>query len=260
MLKDYNPTLKTARIPQRKRLEKLGTVAIGVVESTPVVWNGRLYRFEWVRSHGWGKIDGVTRDVGCYHFVDMETEKDTPDFALDHSFGCCYTENSKMYVHGVRGDGGGQVLDTFVSEDLVNWEMTECLTFPDDVNLYNTSVCKGPDGYVMAIEVGGSNPMVGVPFTCVFAKSDDLINWTLLPSSLTTSRTQSTATTATLTCAITMEQQSSCTAGVTSTERNSSPLRNMTEVRKSSSSRSLSENIIRYFKGRGSICRDEVSA
>ncbi len=182
MLKDFNPVLKTARIPQRKRLRKLGTIAIGVVESTPVVWNGKLYRFEWVRNNGWGKTDGVTRDIGCYHFVDMTDETPTPDFALDHSFGCCYTENGKMYVHGTRGEGGGQVLDTFVSSDLENWEMTPALTFPDDVSLYNTSVCKGPDRYIMAIEVGGTNPMVGVPFTCVFAESQDLINWTLLPT------------------------------------------------------------------------------
>lgn len=182
MLKDFKIALKTAKVQQKKHMRKLGTVAIGVVESTPVVWNDRLYRFEWVRNHDWGKVDGVTRDVGCYHFVDMETEESTPDFALDHSFGCCYAENGKMYVYGVRGGGGGQVLDTFVSTDLINWEMTECLTFPEDVSLYNTSVCKGPDRYIMAIEVGGSNPMVGVPFTCVFAESQDLINWTLLPT------------------------------------------------------------------------------
>ena len=184
MLKDYNIELKNANKPPReKQLRKLGTIAVGVVETTPVVWNGRLLRFEWVRNSNWGSAGGITREVGCYRFVDMETGEASAEFAHDHSFGCCYTENGKMYVHGTRGGGGGQVLDTFVSSDLVNWEMTTALTFPDDVNLYNTSVCKGRDGkYIMAIEVGGENPMVGVPFTCVFAESDDLTNWTLLPT------------------------------------------------------------------------------
>ena len=48
MLKDYKIPLETASMPTRKRLKKLGTVKINAVETTPVVWNGRLLRFEWV--------------------------------------------------------------------------------------------------------------------------------------------------------------------------------------------------------------------
>ena len=46
--------------------------------------------------------------------------------------------------------------------------------------IFNTSVCKGPDGYILAIEIGGKHPWVGVGFTCIFAKSDDLLNWELI--------------------------------------------------------------------------------
>ena len=180
MLKDYNAPLMKARMPIRKRLKKLGTIKINTVETTPVVWNDKLLRFEWVRTNKWGLEGGVIREVGCYHFVDMETETPLYEFADDHSFGCCIAENGKMYVHGVRGGGGGNVLDTFVSSDLKNWESSVALTFPEDINLYNTSVCKGDGKYVMAIEIGGENPAVGVPFTCVFAESYDLVNWTLL--------------------------------------------------------------------------------
>ncbi|MBE6711330.1 MAG: hypothetical protein J6I42_01320 [Clostridia bacterium] len=178
MLKDFNAPLKTAKMPIRKTLRKLGTIDIGVVETTPVVWNGRLLRFEWVRNSGWGT---TARPVGCYRFVDMTDESALPEFADDHSFGCCYAENGAMFVHGTRGGGGGTILDTFVSRDLVNWETSVALEFPDDISLFNTSVCKGPDRYIMAIEIGGSNPAVGKPFTCVFAESFDLVNWTLLP-------------------------------------------------------------------------------
>jgi len=86
-----------------------------------------------------------------------------------------------MYAHGTRGPGGGNVLDVFWSRDLVNWESKQILEFLEDISLYNTSVCKGENGYIMAIEIGGSNPIVGCPFTIVFAKSDDLIHWELLP-------------------------------------------------------------------------------
>ena len=137
-------------------------------------------RFEWVRTCEWGEPGGVTREFGCYHFVDAETETSLGEFAQDHSFGCCYAEDGKMYVHGVRGGGGGQIIDCFVSSDLENWESSVALTFPDDIQLFNTSVCKGEGRYIMAIEIGGRNPAAGVPFTCVFAESTDLINWTML--------------------------------------------------------------------------------
>lgn len=180
MLKDFNIDLKNARIPTRKTMKKLGTIKISTVESTPVVWEDKLIRFEWVRNSSWGAAGGVTREFGCYQFVDMETEESLGEFAEDHAFGCCYTEDGKMYVHGIRGSGGGNILDTFVSSDLKTWEQSTAIVFPEDVQLYNTSVCKGDGRYIMAIEVGGSNPIVGVPFTCVFAESQDLINWTLL--------------------------------------------------------------------------------
>lgn len=180
MLNDFEFALQTENIPTRKRMKKLGTVKINVVESTPVVWEGRLLRFEWVRCSRWGGAGGVDREVGCYHFVDMETETTLYEFAHDHSFGCCYAENGKMYVYGVRGDGGGTVLDCFVSENLKDWECREILSFPSDIRLYNTSACKGDGKYMLAIEIGGENPAVGEPFTCVFAESTDLLNWTML--------------------------------------------------------------------------------
>ncbi len=181
MLKNIYNSLITSNIPAKKRAKKLGTLDIGVVEATPVVWNGRLLRFEWFRPNRNEYMEASERTDSCYRFVDMESGEKTPDFAFDHSFGCCYVKDGKMYVHGTRGGGGAHFLDTFVSEDLIHWEQTTALEFPDDVGLFNTSVCRGKDSYIMAIEIGGSNPIVGAPFTIVFAESDDLINWKLLP-------------------------------------------------------------------------------
>ena len=180
MLLDVREPLKTARIGQRKRLKKLGTVKINYVEATPVVWQGRLLRFEGVRNKVWGGRGGIDREYGYYHFVDQETEAEVSAFAHDHAFGCAYAEDGVMYVHGVRGEGGGNILDCYTSADLKNWECTEAIVFPEDINVYNTSVCKGDGRYIMAIELGGKNPAVGYGFTCVFAESTDLIHWTLL--------------------------------------------------------------------------------
>ena len=180
MMQEFRELLKTAEIPPRKTLRKLGTVKISVVETTPVVWEDRLLRFEWVRTDEWGKDGRVKRKVGCYQFVDMADESELGEFAEDHAFGCCYAEDGKMYVHGVRGGGGGNVIDTFVSTDLKSWAQSTALTLPEHIRIYNTSVCRADKKYIMAIEIGGDDPIVGKPFTCIFAESTDLIAWTLL--------------------------------------------------------------------------------
>ena len=179
-LNNFGAALVNGKMPRRKRLKKLGTVKINTVEATPVLWKDNLLRFEWARNSNWGSDGGVNRQVGCYQFIDMATEEVICEFAHDHSFGCCYAENGKMYVVGVRGDGGGNTLDLFVSSDLKSWECSTALVFPEGISLYNTSICKGDGKYVMAIEIGGSHPAVGRPFTCVFAQSENLINWSML--------------------------------------------------------------------------------
>ncbi|MBQ8341847.1 MAG: hypothetical protein IJY22_05680 [Clostridia bacterium] len=180
ILKSYREQLKTAEIPVRKTLRKLGTVKISAVEATPVVWKDKLLRFEWSRNSEWGKPGGVVRKTGCYYLIDMETEEIVSEFAEGHAFGCCYTENEKMYVHGVKGNGGGNVISTFVSSDLQSWEQSTALVLPEQIQIYNTSVCKAGDRYVMAIEIGGNDPAVGRPYTCVFAESKDLVHWNML--------------------------------------------------------------------------------
>ncbi len=74
------------------------------------------------------------------------------------------------------------MLQTLRSSDLIHGETLPARTFPEDVGIYNTSVCRGPDRYVMAIEIGGTNPVVGRPFTCAFAQSQNLIDGELLPT------------------------------------------------------------------------------
>ena len=172
--------LREGREEIGKKLKKIGTVAVGVVEATPVVWRGELWRFEWVRNSSWNTLrDGEPED-GHYHFVRMSDGKKSAPFAFGHSFGCCHCEDGVMHVVGVEGKGGGQVLNQFWSDDLEKWESKRALVFPEDVNLYNTSICRADGGFVMAIEIGGKNPAVGKSFTVVFARSKDLKNWEML--------------------------------------------------------------------------------
>ena len=180
---NFMEVIRHARMPIAKKLVKKGTIKLAVVETTPIVWHDKLLRFEWIRNNNWGKFEGVTQDEGFYHFIDMSNEEEIgKPFAFNHSFGCSYTEDNVVYCHGTRGNGGGNVLDVFWSDDLENWKSKEILKFPKDIELYNTSVCKDENGYIMAIEIGGDNPIVGVPYTIIFAKSQNLLDWELLPT------------------------------------------------------------------------------
>jgi len=183
MLKDFFKGLQEGKMPIRKTLEKKGTLAIGVVEGTPVIWKGHLIRIETIHSGLHSLVEYPNVKERYFHFVDMETGEKTSGFAYGYSYGVCYTENNKMYVFGETEDyNDGKNIDMFVSEDLVHWEKYPILAAPaEGIRFYNTSVCKGNDRYIMAIEIGGPHPAVGCPFTIIFAESKDLMHWEFLP-------------------------------------------------------------------------------
>lgn len=182
MLKDYKKAIEESCHKPCKTLVKRGTLDIGMVETTPVVWKNRVCRFEWVRNNQWGygywKND---KEYGYYRFTDRITEESTSAFALDHSFGCACIEGDTAYALGVRGSGGGNMIDVFYSKDLENWESKIAIEFTPDFMIYNNSVCKGPDGYMMAIEIKAPAEIAGRPFTNIFAKSQNLLDWEVLP-------------------------------------------------------------------------------
>ena len=180
---DFVQPLKEKKMPLgRKKIKKLGTLKPYYAEATPFVWHDELYLFEWVRSDEWTHNGN---EVGYYHIVRADDGEEVSKFGNHHAFGCCYEENGTVYVHGVRGSSGWtNQVDVFWSDDMVHWQMRPAFTVPDDMFVFNTSVCKDDDGYVMAIEVGtenGSHPVIGCNYTNVYARSKDLFNWELLP-------------------------------------------------------------------------------
>ncbi len=161
--------------PVEPLIRKLGTLDLDLVETTPVVWHGRLWRFQYVQARYW--VNETRRSY--YRFVAMDTGETTPPFAWDHSYGSAHVEGDTMYVFGtVRG--GESEIAVFWSQDLVNWSRHLGLSLPG-WGIYNQSVCRGPDRYMMALEVGEPAEVVGARFTNFFAESDDLLHWRLLP-------------------------------------------------------------------------------
>lgn len=156
-------------------IEKLGTITCDLVETTPLVYRDRLYRFEYVR---YKHYQPNTTGDSYFRFVDVETGRYTPGFAQGFHLGCAHAEGDWLYAYGVSAWGASE-LHVFWSDDMERWASQPAIRQPG-WGLYNSSVCRGPDRYIMAFEVGRPPDVVGVPFTNFFAESDDLINWKMM--------------------------------------------------------------------------------
>ena len=154
------------------RIKKLGAVS-PCGESTPFRFGGRLYRLE---------LEDPTRGTDpAFPARALIRDRETGEVLSRFGQGCyyhsLYQENGTVYVvAALRPEG--DTLMTFVSRDLVNWESRALFKNPG-WRYYNTSLTKGPEGYVLCVEASEPAEAVGVPFTAFFAFSPDLIHWTL---------------------------------------------------------------------------------
>ena len=175
---------------QPPAIHKLGTIDCDLVEATPVVFHGKLYRFEYVREGYYANKTGAS----YFRFIDTATAEPTPAFARGYHLGCAFVDGDTMYAYGVP-KWGGDAIHVFWSTDLKEWEDTEAIKLPG-WEIFNSSVCKGKEGYTMAFEIGAPKEEAGVPFTTRFALSKDARTWTLTPSA----------------CVYTKERYSACPA------------------------------------------------
>ncbi len=168
-------------------IKKLGTIDIDLVETTPVVFNNKVYRFEYVRQNYWNNKTGDS----YFRFIDHETGKATNSFARGYHLGSAAVDGSQVIVTAVNIWDGDKI-DVFVSRDLKNWESWNALTLPG-YGMFNTSLCKAGEDYVLMFEVGKPPEIAGSPFTARFAKSNDLKTWTLTPPECTYDKSRYTA-------------------------------------------------------------------
>ena len=158
----------------RPLIEKLGTIECDVVESTPVVLRGKLYRFEWMRENA--PENKLKKNY--FRFIDVETGNITKPFGFGHTFGSVFVENDTIYV---TGTGSGHRVEIFASSDLENWQQWNTLDL-EGWGIWNTSLCKVGDVYVLMFEISKPQSEAGAAFTPRFAKSNDLKHWELTPS------------------------------------------------------------------------------
>jgi hypothetical protein len=156
------------------RIIKHGTIACDIVETTPLVWRGRLYRFEYVRPNDRHNTTGDS----YLHLVDVATGQTTPPFGRGYHLASAYSTGERVYVWAPP-IWGASTLRVFWSGDLVHWDDAPALDQPG-WGIYNQAICRDPQGYLMAIELGEPAELVGERFTIFFARSTNLRDWTVL--------------------------------------------------------------------------------
>ena len=178
------------KFPKKPLIRKLGTIGCNnMVETTPIVFNGELYRFEVVRRKSftsevaehikhWSEID----ELPCLRFVHVKTNASTPYFAEGHTFGFPYEVDGTMYVvTGNKPVWGSDGLVFYKSTDLENWEKHTEISLPGWV-IYNMNIAKMDDTYVLLLEICAPVEEAGTKrCTFRFMTSKDMTNWTLTP-------------------------------------------------------------------------------
>lgn len=173
----------------RPLIRKLGTIDLDLVETTPVVFRDRLWRFEWVRQGLGQQYWDNQRKTNYFRFRDPATGETTSPFAEGHEFGSAFVDGQTVYVTGTRGRSEVRM---FASRDLKNWETWPVIN-DGRYGIFNTSLCKGGEEYVLMFEIDKPAEEAGKPFTARFARSPDLRKWTLTPPECNYSKDRYTA-------------------------------------------------------------------
>lgn len=161
----------------RPLIRRKGTIDLDLVETTPVAFNGKVWRFEWVRQGIGQQYWENKRATNYFRFRDPASGEVTEPFADGHEFGSAFVDGDTVYVTGTQGRSR---VNMFASRDFKTWE-----TWPviDDgrYGIFNTSICKAGSEFVLMFEIDKPREEAGVAFTARFAKSPDLRKWTLTP-------------------------------------------------------------------------------
>jgi pimeloyl-ACP methyl ester carboxylesterase len=162
---------------ERPLIRKLGTIDLDMVETTPVVLNGKLWRFEWVRQGTGQQYWDNHRHTNCFRFRNPASGEVTQPFADGHEFGSAFVEGETVYVTGTLGRNR---VNMFASRDLKAWESWPVI---DDkrYGIFNTSITKADGEFVLAFEIDKPREEAGTPFTIRFTKSRDLRSWRISP-------------------------------------------------------------------------------
>jgi hypothetical protein len=159
--------------PVRPRIRKLGTLACHLVETTPFVFGGEVYRLEWVRtSH-----EGNRLGEDDLRVVERGTGREVSAFGEGYRFPCAYVEGGKVHVAGTKTQDGwyGHTVTIFAPGDLKTWRHRTALDDPKH-GICNTSIRRAGEKYVMMFEIHAPAAEAGTAFTGRFATARNISN------------------------------------------------------------------------------------
>ncbi len=161
--------------PCRPALVKEGLIRKDMCEVTPLVWRGRLCLMECYRPGQGGTLKDYYLTLN-----DVESGKELARFAEGYGLASAIVHDKSLYVFASRFDadrGPWNDVTLFKSADLKQWDH-KLVIEQESEHLFNSSVCAGPDGFVMAYET--SDPKYPA-FSVKFARSKNLVSWTKVP-------------------------------------------------------------------------------
>lgn len=170
-------------------IEKQGRLGSPLVETSPFVFNDRLYLLE-NNQRFWDKPGAKPGDYFHEDEVrirDVGTNKLVSVALKNHGFGTVISWNGRVYVFA--GNYGKNKpwrqmteISMTSSADLKNWtKPVTVLRASGDEFFFNTAVCRGKDKFILLYETNDSR---WKPFTFRYLESTDLINWKEIPNAL----------------------------------------------------------------------------
>ena len=162
---------------KRPELTKLPFAIHEGMENTPLVYKGRPILLMNRRDDTKVNTDGYAKTFNSY-IIDLQTgEKSTP-FAEGFSFVNGIVDGDRLHVFATEGTDREwfQSIYHFWSDDLKTWQRELAIEKRTGENLFNSSVCRDEQGFLMAYET--NQP---IQFCFRFARSKDLSRWEEVP-------------------------------------------------------------------------------
>lgn len=163
--------------PPKAPLIKLPLAFGAAMENTPFVFGDRPLLALNYRDDTKYNTDGYKASM--YLFLrDLRTGQEIARFGEGHSFVNAFVNGPELNVFASEGSNRDwfQSLYRFTSTDLKTWKRELAVAREGGEHLFNCSLCRDDQGYVMAYE---SN--LPVQFCFKFARSRDLAQWEKAP-------------------------------------------------------------------------------
>ncbi|MBO7680197.1 MAG: hypothetical protein J6S75_11065, partial [Thermoguttaceae bacterium] len=121
-----------------------------VMETTPFVWEGKMLLFASVRRGG---AEHTPAQLSL-QIRDPESGEVLSTFGSGCSLGCAFVNQGTLHVFAARqpeGESWFRDIVHFCSSDLKTWREIPAVAAENE-NLFNSSVCRDGDGFLMAYE------------------------------------------------------------------------------------------------------------